>query len=363
VGGASKVPEDHGEKQRFVKDIALNADLTVSELVEELGGTSYNARKLFEVANIWLEAIKSGSRIYFTLAGAMTPAGMRRTIAQAIENKFIHFLATTGANMVHDAIKGTYQAHMIGTENADDAKLFKQRLFRIYDIFLSNDRWAEFGEWLDSTFFPSFVKDRNAISNKSANLGKTLGEKKSSADASQIEEVKITPAQFFSSLGRVLAERNDDGVLATAYRNNVPVICPAFVDCDYGIRLHYANKEVLQPQYRARLVVDMISEYDTLFADMEKHKNRAIIIIGGGTPKNFVLQTSMALPKAEQCGFRYAAQITTDAPQWGGLSGATLREAISWGKIKEEAKTSICYCDATIALPLIVAYLMAKTKK
>jgi deoxyhypusine synthase len=71
----------------------------------------------------------------------------------------------------------------------------------------------------------------------------------------------------------------------------------------------------------------------------------------------------MALPKAEQCGFRYAAQITTDAPQWGGLSGATLREAISWGKIKEEAKTSICYCDATIALPLIVAYLMAKTKK
>jgi deoxyhypusine synthase len=357
------MPKGDDEKQRLVKDIALNGDLTVSELVQELGGTSYNARRLFEVANIWLDAIRSGSRIYFTLAGAMTPAGMRRTIAQAIENKFIHFLATTGANMVHDAIKGTYQAHMIGTEYADDSELFKQRLFRIYDIFLSNDRWAEFGEWLDSTFFPSFVKGRSGSSSKNENPGKTLSPKKTVGGVGPIEEVKITPAQFFSNLGKVLAERKDDGVLATAYKNNVPVICPAFVDCDYGIRLHYANKEVLEPQYKARLVVDMISEYDTLFADMEKHNNRAIIIVGGGTPKNFVLQTSMALPKVEQCGFRYAAQITTDAPQWGGLSGATLREAVSWGKIKEEAQTSICYCDATIALPLIIAYLMAKTKK
>lgn len=226
VGGVPEVPEDHDENQRLVKDIALSGDLTVSELVEELGGTSYNARKLFEVANIWLEAVKSGSRIYFTLAGAMTPAGMRRAIAQAIENNFIHFLATTGANMVHDAIKGTYQAHMIGTENADDAQLFKQGLFRIYDIFLSNDRWAEFGEWLDSTFFPSFVKNRSGVGNKAANPAKAPSGRKGSAASGQIEEVKITPAQFFSSLGKVLAEKNDDGVLATAYKNKVPVICP-----------------------------------------------------------------------------------------------------------------------------------------
>jgi deoxyhypusine synthase len=357
-----EMSDDYSRMHRLVKDIEVNGALSASDLVEALGETSYNARRLSEVARIWLEAVKSGSRIYFTLAGAMTPAGMRRTIAQAIENKFIHVLATTGANMVHDAIKGSYQAHMIGSESADDAKLFKQRLFRIYDIFLSNDRWAEFGEWLDSTFFPTFVKGGSGSSNKAPNPSKPTAAKKGSSGVGQIDEIKITPAQFFSSLGKVLSERKDDGVLAAAYKNNVPVICPAFVDCDYGIRLHYANKEVLEPQYQSRLIVDTIAEYDTLFADMEKHKNRAIIIVGGGTPKNFVLQTSMALPKVEQCGFRYAAQITTDAPQWGGLSGATLREAISWGKIKEEAKTSICYCDATIALPLIVAYLMAKTR-
>jgi deoxyhypusine synthase len=107
----------------------------------------------------------------------------------------------------------------------------------------------------------------------------------------------------------------------------------------------------------------MVAEYDNLFKDMEQNNNRAVIIVGGGTPKNFVLQTSMALPTVEQCGFNYAAQITTDAPQWGGLSGATLREAISWGKIKEEANTSIVYCDATIALPMVVAYMMAKLKQ
>lgn len=339
-------------KGKNVQDLELRDDLSVSDLVEHLAGTSYNARKLFEVARIWLDAVKNKSRIYFTLAGALTPAGFRRVIAQAIENKFIHVLATTGANMVHDAIKGTFGAHMIGTENADDAQLFKDRLFRIYDIFLSNDRWAEFGEWLDSTFYPSFVTEKTKTGTKNA---KTVSQ--------GYQEVKITPSQFFNKLGKHLFEQKDKGVLATAYKNNVPVYCPAFVDCDYGIRLHYTNAEVLQPQYKARLLVDMVGEYDSLFKDMEQNNNRAIIIVGGGTPKNFVLQTSMALPTVEQCGFNYAAQITTDAPQWGGLSGATLREAISWGKIKEEANTSIVYCDATIALPLVVAYMMAKLKK
>jgi deoxyhypusine synthase len=339
-------------KGKNVQDLELNSDLSVSDLVENLAGTSYNARKLSEVARIWLEAVKNRSRIYFTLAGALTPAGFRRVIAQAIENKFIHVLATTGANMVHDAIKGSFGAHMIGTENADDAKLFKDRLFRIYDIFLSNDRWAEFGEWLDSTFFPSFVTEKTKT-----------GTKNEKSVKQGYQEVKITPSQFFNKLGKHLLELKDNGVLATAYKNNVPIYCPAFVDCDYGIRLHYANTEVLQPKYKTRLLVDMVGEYDGLFKDMEQNNNRAVIIVGGGTPKNFVLQTSMALPTVEQCGFNYAAQMTTDAPQWGGLSGATLREAISWGKIKEAANTSIVYCDATIALPLVVAYMMAKLKK
>jgi deoxyhypusine synthase len=346
------LPDEFSMKGKNVQDLELNGDLSVSDLVENLAGTSYNARKLFEVARIWLDAVKNGCRIYFTLAGALTPAGFRRVVAQAIENKFIHVLATTGANMVHDAIKGSFGAHMIGTENADDAKLFKDRLFRIYDIFLSNDRWAEFGEWLDSTFYPSFVTEKAKDNSKNTKTtSKTL------------QEVKITPSQFFNKLGKHLYEINDRGVLATAYKNSVPVFCPAFVDCDYGIRLHYANMEVLEPKYKARLLVDMVGEYDNLFKDMEQHNNRAIMIVGGGTPKNFVLQTSMALPTVEQCGFNYAAQITTDAPQWGGLSGATLREAISWGKIKEAANTSIVYCDATIALPLVVAYMMAKLKK
>ncbi|WXG46856.1 MAG: deoxyhypusine synthase family protein [Candidatus Atabeyarchaeum deiterrae] len=348
--------DDFSRKQRLVKDIEVSGDLSVSDLVERLGETSYNARKLFEAADIWLDAVKAKTRIYFTLAGAMTPAGMRRVIAQAIENKFIHVLATTGANMVHDAIKGRFQAHMIGTENADDAKLFKERLFRIYDIFLSNDRWAEFGDWLDSTFFPSFLKEKGGARGKPAKGAKPNPGNK------EYEEVRITPTQFFEKLGKELLDGNDNGVLAAACKHKVPVYCPAFVDCDYGIRLHFANLEVLQPKYNSRLMVDMVAEYDKLFEDMQTHKNRAIIIVGGGTPKNFVLQTSMALPDIDYCGFKFAAQVTTDAPQWGGLSGATLREAMSWGKIKEEARTAICYSDATVALPLMVAYMMAKMK-
>jgi deoxyhypusine synthase len=342
-----------------VKDMEPSGEITISDLLEQLGQTAYNARRLFDVADTWLSAINSGSRIYFTLAGAMTPAGMRRVIAKAIENKFIDVLATTGANMVHDSLQGVYKAHIIGCPEADDTELFKEKLFRIYDVYLINEKWAEFGEWLDSTFFPSFVTERR----KETSGGASSVGGSSTKRGSPYEEVKITPTHFFNKLGRELSEKNDNGILATAYKHNVAVYCPALMDSDFGIRLHCANLEVIQPKYDARILVDQVTEYDNLFEDMDKHKNRGIMIVGGGTPKNFVLQASMALPTWEACGFRYAAQITTDAPQWGGLSGATLSEAMSWGKIKGEAKTAIVYCDATIALPVIVSYLLAKTNK
>jgi deoxyhypusine synthase len=282
---------------------------------------------------------------------------MRRVIAKAIENKFIDVIATTGANMVHDSLQGVYGAHIIGNPEADDAELFKEKLFRIYDVFLINEKWARFGEWLDSTFFPSLVTERRRGTDENGNP-KSAG---SSKRAQSPEEIKITPTYFFNRLGKELSDKNDNGILATAYKNSIPVYCPALVDSDFGIRLHSANFDVIQPKYNARILVDQVTEYDSLFEDMDKHRNRAVIIIGGGTPKNFVLQASMALPTWEACGFNYAAQITTDAPQWGGLSGATLSEAISWGKIKGEAKTATAYCDATIALPIIVSYLMSKT--
>nr|MDO8132948.1 deoxyhypusine synthase family protein [Candidatus Njordarchaeum guaymaensis] len=342
-----------------VKDMEPSGELTVSELVEQLGQTAYNARRLFDVADTWLSAVQSKSRIYFTLAGAMTPAGMRRVIAKAIENNFIDVIATTGANMVHDSLQGVYKAHIIGSPEADDTELFKEKLFRIYDVYLINEKWAEFGEWLDSTFFPSFVTEKR----KETGEGSSPTSAGSSKRGSPYEEIKITPAHFLNRLGKELSEKDDNGILATAYKYKVPIYCPALMDSDFGIRLHCANLEVIQPKYNARILVDQVTEYDSLFEDMDKHENRGIMIVGGGTPKNFVLQASMALPTWEACGFRYAAQITTDAPQWGGLSGATLSEAMSWGKIKGEAKTAIVYCDATIALPLIVSYLMAKTKR
>nr|MDO8098634.1 deoxyhypusine synthase family protein [Candidatus Njordarchaeota archaeon] len=352
-------PRIHTVKKPPVKDMEPSGELTVPDLLEQLGQTAYNARRLFDVADTWLSAIKSGSRIYLTLAGAMTPAGMRRVIAKAIENKFIDVLATTGANMVHDSLQGVYMAHIIGSPEADDTELFKEKLFRIYDVYLINEKWAEFGEWLDSTFFPSLVTEKR----KATGEGTKPRGVESSRRGISIEEIKITPAYFFNRLGKELFEKNDNGVLATAYKYKVPVYCPALMDSDFGIRLHCANLEVIQPKYNARILVDQVTEYDNLFEDMDKHENRGIMIVGGGTPKNFVLQASMALPTWESCGFRYAAQVTTDAPQWGGLSGATLSEAISWGKIKGEAKTAIVYCDATIALPIIVSYLMAKTNR
>jgi len=338
----SRIIEKHLKNPKPIDDLEINPNMTVVEFVDKLGGTAYNARKLSNAAKIWARAIKEKTRIYFTLAGAMTPAGMRRVVAKSMEEGLIDVFVTTGANMVHDALQGMYKPHWIGTECADDVELAKKRIFRIYDVFLGYDEWYDFDEWLETVFYPRFVED-----------GK--------------KDVRLTPGEIFRELGKELYNRGDRGILATAYKKKIDIYCPAFMDSGYGIVLNVANRLTLKEKYNAYISVDQTREYDNLLKDMMKYENRSVIVVGGGTPKNFTFQTSMSLPTTKDgqdiCGFKYAVQITTDSPQWGGLSGATLDEAVSWGKIKDGSQRTIVYSDATLALPLIVTYVLAKKNK
>lgn len=336
-----------------IEEFIPKKGLSVKGMVEAMGGMAFNARKLSRAARIWLRAVNDDeTRIYFTLAGAMVPAGLRRVVAKAIEKGIIHAIVTTGANMSHDGLQAFNRPHKRGFEEVDDSVLREENLLRVYDVFVPRAKWDEYDYWLEEKFYPELV---SRFYKKAEN---SFG-----------EFVSLTPSEFFYELGRFLAEeKKDSGILASAYRSKIPIYCPSLTDCTYGVTMEVSNRIDLK-KIGYSLRIDETRGYTQLVDDMASAKKRAVIVIGGGAPKNYVFQTSEALcerglvdilPLTEEQkeGFHYAIQISTDMPQWGGLSGATLKEAISWKKVDVEARRCVVYCDATIALPLIVQYVL-----
>lgn len=310
-------------------DLELKSNMKVTELVESFENISFNARKLAKAARLWTDAVNSEARIYLSLAGALVPGGLRRVIAKCIEEGIVQVVVTTGANMVHDVLQ-SYEAHELGDEQADDVKLKKRKMMRVYDTYIPCKDWDRLDKWLETEFYPRLVDSGKAS--------------------------KLTPSQIFRELGRNISHEVDNGILSTAYQKNVPIYCPAYTDCDLGIALHHANTGIL----RKKLIVDQISDFSKLVEDIETASQRCAVMLGGGTPKNYLLQSSISFKEKRKCGFDYAIQLTTDSPQWGGLSGATLTEAVSWGKLRNPERGVTVYSDATITFPLLVEYVLDK---
>jgi deoxyhypusine synthase len=183
-------------------------------------------------------------------------------------------------------------------------------------------------------------------------------------------------AEFFYQLGKYLSEKKIPAIAAKAYENGVPVFSPAFLDSAYGETILMAKNN------GHPIIVDSAKEFEQFVTIGTKTKDVAVVYIGGGVPKDLTQLIAISVSpmtkdqgvKGRKGGLRkslqeyyyphkYAIQITTDAPQWGGLSGCTLEEAISWGKINAEENTrAVCYSDATIALPLITHALCERVK-
>lgn len=298
-----------------VRSPEIEPGIRVSELVEMLSLTAFNARRLAEAAKICVEMVNDDAFVFLTLAGAMVPAGMRKIIAGMMRNGFIKCLVTTGANIVHEISEALGYAHEIGSAYADDIELAEMNINRIYDVFIKQEAFEKIEEFLSGA----------------------------------IEELSGTMAsyEFLWEVGKRLKDENS--FLRIAWENEIPIFCPTLHDSIAGLHVSI---------YRKDLQIDFFKDVNRIIDLCFQKSKMGVIIVGGGVPKNFTLQ-SMLLAE----GFDYAVQITSDSPQWGGLSGATLEEAKSWCKLKADAKAVTVYCDATIALPMIYAYLLDKTSR
>ncbi len=299
------------ELKRPIKHAKIEHNMTVSELVEAFSGCAFGAGRLFEAVDIYREMVNDAECTkFFGLAGAMVPAGMRQVVSDMIRDREIDLLVTTGANLVHDIIESMGLHHYKGTDAADDVQLKHDAVNRIYDVFLPEHHFTDFEEKLQSIF-------------------------------KEIPE-KLSITELLSHIGSKLDD--DNSILKSAYDMGVPVYCPAIQDSIIGLQawLYKQTKP---------LNVDVFADMRELIDRCYEAKHAGVLIVGGGVPKNFILQSMLVTPKS----FDYAIQLTMDRPETGGLSGATLDEARSWGKIGEKARSVTVYSDATITLPIIVA--------
>ncbi|HJJ48327.1 MAG TPA: deoxyhypusine synthase family protein [Methanocorpusculum sp.] len=301
----------------------------VDQLLKNMSNSGFQGRKLGEAFLLWKKMIETpGIKIIIGLSGAIVPAGMQECIVTLMENRYIDCIVSTGANMFHDACEHMGVKHYVGTHLADDAVLYKERVNRIYDVFASDEQIGKMEEFVGE-------------------FGTSLG------------DVTMSSRGFLQLLGNHLNTVKPDGrsILGTAAKLDIPVHVPALADSSIGIGLVYARRRL-----GCKLMIDQLGDADELSEYVELAKKSGIVLLGGGTPKNFIQQTEVIPPKYQEKylgGHQFALQITTDAPHWGGLSGCTFEEGISWGKEKPESDKLQCFCDITIALPILTSALVS----
>jgi deoxyhypusine synthase len=306
----------------------------ISELLEAFNRTSFQSRALAKCANIFIQMLEDPKRptIFLGLAGAMVPAGMKGIISTMIKRKMVDVIVSTGANMYHDLVEALGEHHYLGSPDADDRILREESIDRIYDTYADESKFRMFD-------------------NMVMGLANTLAEK---------HDTPISSRFFLHILGEFIDGRSPrkdkkESIIWNAWKKGVPIFVPALNDSSLGLALtqHYIKflEEGLKP-----LIVDEIKDNYEILQIKKAASKTGVIYVGGGVPKNYIQQTAylqdlFGIPDA---GHDYGFQITTDSPQWGGLSGCTFKEGLSWGKEKPEGEYTTCYCDATITLPLIV---------
>jgi len=297
--------------------------MSVSELVTEMRKTGVlGAGKIGEAAELVSEMFADPNyTVFLTIAGALVPAGMRKIIRDLVDREYVDVIVSTGANMVHDMVEALGYRHSIGTFLAEDKKLKDEDVGRIGDIYIDQKAFRHLEKWMYKILENIPEEKRN----------------------------RISVAELLSIIGKQIED--PESILAVAARKDVPVICPAFVDSIAGFHLWVFGQD-------KKLRIDPLLDTSKIMDKVYEAKKVGIIILGGGVPKHFAL-----FANTFREGVDLAVQVTMDRPEPGGLSGASLEEAISWGKIKPEGKGVTVICDATIAFPLIIVAALEKIGK
>ncbi len=306
---------------------------------------AYNAARIREASQLYVKKmLRSNVFVGMSLSGALTPAGLGKSVIVPLINAgFIDWIVSTGANLYHDLHFAFNLELHVGSHNVNDTDLRDNNVVRIYDILLS---------------YTDCLLETDRI------IREIL-----SKDEFQRE---MGTAEFHYKLGKHAAREEEKlgiknaSILAAAYRAEVPVYSSA--PGDSGLGMHIAENSLRDFGTRLIPSIDINETAAIVYAAKQSKGKSAVVLIGGGSPKNFLLQTEPHIQEIlhiPDVGHDYFLQITDARPDTGGLSGATPHEAVSWGKVDPNRipDAVVCYLDATVGLPLLAHYALAKHKK
>ena len=321
-------------KSRFlrapVEPFVVQPDASPDELLARMERISFQGRNLATARRIWEKMLRDDCTIFFGMAGALSAGGLRMIAAHLIERRYIDCFVSTGANLYHDLHETRGRHHYLGSPHEDDRALQAEHIDRVYDTYAKEDEFCENDEWI-------------------AEFTLTL------------ERRPYTTREFLYRLGEHLwNETQQDGILTAAYRAKVPIFCPAIADSSIGMGVSQARHRDASAG-QIDVVGDIIESANLVI----QRPRTASVVLGGGTPKNFINQASVQAEFFDDrvTGHRYALQIVTDVPHFGGASGSSLEEARSWGKLATDAEQVTVHADATVAVPLLVTALAASARE
>ncbi len=309
-----------------IEPFAVEGGLSADQVLSRMERISFQGRNLATARRVWQKMLGDDVTIFMGMAGALSAGGLRLIVAHLIANRYVDCLVSTGANLYHDLHETRGRRHYVGSPHEDDAALAEERIDRVYDTYADEEEFIDNDNWIASF-------------------------------AATLESRPYTTREFLYALGGHLWKTTErDGILTAAYRANVPIFCPAIADSSIGMGLSQARQQ--DPSKGFSDVIGDIVESANLVI---RRPHTASVVLGGGTPKNFINQASVQAEfySPDVTGHRYALQIVTDVPHFGGASGSSLEEAQSWGKLAADAERVTVQADATIALPLLVSALTA----
>jgi deoxyhypusine synthase len=321
------------EKREYLKEPIKHIDIkkhNVVSLVDAMNDMAFQARNLSRGARIFDMMQKDKDCVVFlTLAGSLISAGLKLVIVDMIKNNMIDAIVSTGANIVdQDFFEALGFKHYKGTPFVNDANLRELAIDRIYDTYIDEDELRVCDE--------------------------TIGQ-----IANNLETRPYSSREFIIEMGKYLDENNkfaasrEDSIVYQCYKKGVPIFVPAFSDCSAGFGL--VHHQWNNPD--KHVSIDSAKDFLEITKIKINNPTTGIFMIGGGVPKNFVQDIVVA---AEVLNYdvsmhKYAIQITVADERDGALSGSTLKEASSWGKV-DTTYEQMVYSEATIAMPIMVGY-------
>ncbi len=321
------------KKQDYLKQKIEHIDITqynVVPMVDAMGKMAFQARNLYRASRIFDMMQKDKDVVVFlTLAGSLISAGLKKAVLTLVENNMVDAIVSTGANIVdQDFFEGLGFSHYVGTPFVNDHELRELMIDRIYDTYIDEEDLRVCDESISKI-------------------------------CTDLEKRPYSSREFIKEMGRYLdehdqyADSREESIVYQCYKKGVPIFVPAFSDCSAGFGLVHHQYYAKGP----KLTIDSAADFLEITKIKLEHQESGIFMLGGGVPKNFVQDIVVATEMIDKPApmHKYAIQITVADERDGGLSGSTLKEACSWGKV-DTVNEQMVFAEASMAFPLIAGY-------